>query len=71
MSNIEWNMTVSGEAGVVGVQTLNLTVGELVRVLVNYNYTTGGLHNVTAKADPNNLINENKENDNAETIYND
>lgn len=70
LTNIEWNMTVTGEAGVNGTQALNLTVNEIARVLVNYNYTTGGVHNVTAKADPSNIINENKENDNEETIIN-
>lgn len=71
LGNIGWNMTVTGEGGVNGTQSLNLTVGEIARILVNYNYTTGGLHNVTAKADPSNVISENKENDNEATINND
>lgn len=71
LNNFEWNMTVTGESGVNGTQALNLTPSEIARILVNYNYTSGGLHNVTARVDPSNIISENKENDNEEIIIND
>lgn len=70
LNNIYWNMTVTNEGGVNGTQPITLASGEGIFVYVNYNYTTGGLHNVTVKADPSNIIREDKEGDNEVTITN-
>ena len=71
ISNIYWNMTVPGEAGVNGTEPISLKVNERAFVYIRYNYTTGGLHNVTATVDPTNSITETIDNDNNMTITND
>lgn len=71
IDNVYWNMTVAGEPGVNGTIGINLKVNETARIYVRYNYTTGGLHDVTAKVDPTNSITETNETDNEQMIPND
>ncbi|VVB76334.1 Subtilisin-like serine protease [Candidatus Tiddalikarchaeum anstoanum] len=66
-SGIYWQFNISGETPV-NSNEINLTVNEEVWTFIEYTYPSAGSYTITAKADPDDLIQEFNENDNEETL---
>jgi len=64
LTSIDWQFNVTGETTVNSTLLFNLTARNFTFVYIDYNYTTGGQHNITAKIDRNNAITELNETDN-------
>ncbi len=68
LTSIDWQFNVTGETTINSTQTFNLTAKDFTFIYIDYNYSTGGQHNITAKTDRNNAITEVNETDNLLTL---
>ncbi|VVB75186.1 Subtilisin-like serine protease [Candidatus Tiddalikarchaeum anstoanum] len=67
-SNIYWQFNVSGQTLINSTKMINLTAIEKIFIIAEYEYPSAGSYTITAKTDPDNIIQEYNETDNEQTI---